>query len=354
MGLDNPLEPTAEYRWLELSRAARKLIEEIFPIQPGEQVLIIADTLSDWRVVQAVSRATCALGAVPATIVYPATAAPATDPPRPVAAAMATCDAAIELEGSYLHHSPAQRAAMKAGVRLMVMGGGVDEFVRLVGDYRYPVLARLVRALNELTTHDRQKVHVTSEAGTDLWVAPRYREEFGSEIIRLSRRYGIEAKGYAQVPPGQTNWDHMADSPEGVMVFDGFAWPPDEVNVLHEPVRLTIEKGTIRKIEGGRQAMLFERWLRSWGHPAMLRIAHCTYGCNPGVWQLKGNVAYDERVFGCVLFGIGPAWEGAPSHTDGSMLSASLWADDVQILERGRFVHPELVALAHELGAKGY
>ena len=48
MELDSSLEPTSHYRWIELGVAARKMIEEVFPIKPGQQVLVIADTLSDW------------------------------------------------------------------------------------------------------------------------------------------------------------------------------------------------------------------------------------------------------------------------------------------------------------------
>jgi leucyl aminopeptidase (aminopeptidase T) len=55
-----------------------------------------------------------------------------------------------------------------------------------------------------------------------------------------------------------------------------------------------------------------------------------------------------------VQFGIGPASKEAPSHTDGVVLSPSVWADDVQLEEEGRYVHPELVELCREMGAPGY
>jgi len=352
MELDSSLEPIPEYRWIELGVAARKMVEEVFPVNPGEQVLIIADTLSDWRVVQATTRAIYSIGATPTIVLYPATPVATSEPPAPVAAAMAACDALIEFEGSYVLYSKAWFQALKAGVRIFGLPGGVDEVVRMIQHLDYPTMARMVKKLVDLTTAAK-KVHVTSEEGTDLWIEPRFVE--GGDIeIRPAKRYGIESKGSFQVPPGQATFGHVPESVEGALVFDGAIYPPDDINVLKSTVRLEIEKGVIQKIDGGREARIFERWLRSWDHPSMLKVAHCTYGCNPGVWHCKGHIAHDERIFGCLEFGIGPSWEGAPAHTDGIVLSPSVWVDGAQLEDNGRYVHPELVALARELGAKGY
>jgi hypothetical protein len=53
-------------------------------------------------------------------------------------------------------------------------------------------------------------------------------------------------------------------------------------------------------------------------------------------------------------FGIGAAWADAPAHTDGIVLQPSIWADDVQLEEDGKYVHPELADLARQLGVSGY
>ena len=352
MELDSSLEPIPEYRWIELSVAARKMVEEIFPIKSGEHVLIVTDTLSDWRVVQATTTAIYSLGATPTIIHYPATPLATGEPPAPVAAAMAACDALIEFEGSYVLYSKAWFEALKAGVRVFGLPGGVDEVVRMIQHLDYPTMARMVKKLVELTTAGK-KVHVTSEEGTDLWIEPKFVEGGDSEVIP-AKLLGVEGKGSFQVPPGQADFGFVPESVEGVLVFDGAIYPPDDINVLKSTVRLEIEKGVIQKIDGGREARIFERWLRSWDHPSMLKVAHCTYGCNPGVWHCKGHIAHDERIFGCLEFGIGPSWEGAPAHTDGIVLSPSVWVDGAQLEDNGRYVHPELVALARELGAKGY
>jgi leucyl aminopeptidase (aminopeptidase T) len=117
---------------------------------------------------------------------------------------------------------------------------------------------------------------------------------------------------------------------------------------------MEVNHSKITSITGGREARTFERWLANFEHPAMFEIAHCTYGFNPGVTRCKGDIAHDERVFGCMEYGIGAAWAGAPGHSDGTVLYPSVWADDVQLEDEGRYVHPELVELCRELGVPGY
>ena len=45
-----------------------------------------------------------------------------------------------------------------------------------------------------------------------------------------------------------------------------------------------------------REAKIFEHWLKSLKDPKMFRIAHISYGCNPGD-RLMGNILEDERVW---------------------------------------------------------
>lgn len=95
--------------------------------------------------------------------------------------------------------------------------------------------------------------------------------------------------------------------------------------------------------------------------PNMYRLAHWSLGFNPGVLQPTGRIVEDERVFGCVEIGIGTkgAWIGgepwvAAAHTDGSMRNPSIYLDGDAIELEGRYVHPDLVRICHELGVAGY
>ena len=129
MELDKALEPTPKWYWIELGRVGRKIVEEFFPIKPGENVVVTADTVSDWRAVEETVRAIYAVGAIPTLIVHPTTEEATSDPPPPVTAALQVADAWIEFNDSYLLYSNAWKKAMEAGVRFFTLGGDVDSLV---------------------------------------------------------------------------------------------------------------------------------------------------------------------------------------------------------------------------------
>jgi leucyl aminopeptidase (aminopeptidase T) len=354
MQLDKSLEPTPQWCWMEMGRVGKKLVEEVFPIRPGEQVVVTADTQSDWRVLEEVVKAVYAAGATPTLIVHPATPVATSDPPPPVTAALQEADAWMEFNDSYLLYSTAWKKAMKAGVRHLVFPGDVDTFVRMVGRVNYATLDKLANKLIELSIRAAE-MHITSTLGTDLRVkvdpsrAVGHVNKPGEGLMAK-----VEGRGTCQVPPGQCDFGDVPGSAQGVLVFDGTLYPPAEIGVLREPVTAEVKEGKITRITGGEEARVFEKWLASWDHPGMYEIAHCSYGFNPGVKRCKGDIDHDERVFGCLDFGIGAAWADAPAHADGIVLKPSIWADDVQLEECGKYVHPELSVLCRELEVAGY
>ena len=153
---------------------------------------------------------------------------------------------------------------------------------------------------------------------------------------------------------GQISWSPNFESINGTIVYDGSLAP---LGLLKEPVRLTIKKGEVVKIEGGKQAIEYEKWLKSFNHPQMLKLAHACYGFNPGA-TLTGVTLEDERIWGNTSWGIGsvgahlvpPGGISGPSHSDGICLNSSVWLDGVQIMDEGQLLDPELKKLAKKLG----
>jgi leucyl aminopeptidase (aminopeptidase T) len=340
-------EGQPEYYAYEMALAARKVVTEVMPVQPGQQVVITADTASDPRAVQATAQATFAVGGVPTVIWYPTLPQPCMDPPGPVANALLKADLWIEFATAYQLYSPAYDAALAAGCPYLCLTGmDVDMMVRTIGRVNYPALDKMKTRLYELS-QAAETIRVTSLAGTDLTMRI---DEAGDPFWEPPPVEG----GYPVMLGGQSGFMAHHGSFQGTLVFDGCLWPPAELGLLHSPVVLHVEEGYIRRIEGGHEARLFERWLASFDDSVMYMVDHACYGFNPGVSRPTGRILEDERVFGCMQFGIGPSSKGAPSHTDGVVLSPSAWADDVQLEEEGRYVHPELIELCREMGAPGY
>ena len=148
---------------------------------------------------------------------------------------------------------------------------------------------------------------------------------------------------------GQSGAMVVRESVNGTLVFDGAAWPPDSLGLLSRPIAMTVEDGYVTAFEGGSEARLYEQWLRSSGSALALMFDHFCYGFNPGVKRPSGRILEDERIFGCVQIGIGATELGSPVHSDGVVLSPSVWLDDHQVQAEGVYVDADIAALADRL-----
>jgi len=338
-----------EYYDFELGLAAQKLVTEIRPIKPGQQVLITGDTGSDARVIQAVARATYAAGGIPTVIWHPMLPGTMQEPPAPVMKAVTGSDIWFDFAVAYLQYGPAYFAALESNsIYVALTGMDVDMMVRTIGRPNYQPLADMAKYLY-LESQKADRIRISNPSGTDFTV--KVDHDFDDPPWSPDK-----PGGYAQMLTGQSWFNVVRESTEGVLVFDGVIWPPKELGLLHDPVRLLFEKGFITKIEGGREAKVFARWLESFHHPNVYLLDHACYGFNPGVLRFSGRILEDERLFGCMQFGIGatPKQYGSPAHTDGVVRDASVWWDEVVIEEEGHYIRPDLVKFCVEMGAPGY
>jgi len=337
------------YYEFELGKAAKILCEELLKLKPGETLVITADTESDKRVVDATARAAFACDAKP-MVIYTASplgvgkAADLMLPLESLTAALLKANAWVEFNNKWLLYSTPYDIAMKENKKLRhlcLVGMNVDMMVRCIGRVDYPTLEKFEKILTE-KTQSAKHIRITTPAGTDV----EFHNAPGGEVTMHV--------GYADTPGshmmgGQIGWIPNIESINGTIAFDGSLVPPC-VGILTEPVRLTIKNGEIVKIEGGKESAEYERWLKSFNHPQMLKLAHVCYGFNPGA-RLTGNILEDERVWGVTEWGVGNSpVVSAPSHSDGICLNSSVWLDGVQIMEKGQLLDPELKELAKKLG----
>lgn len=347
-------EPARSYLAFELALGTRKLVENVMLTRAGEQVVITADTSSDWRVVEATAQAAFAAGATPTVVWYESRHDALIEPPKPVAGAIREADVWIEYAVAYLLYTEAYKQALEQGCRYICLAGmDVDMIVRTIAQVDYPKMITLSHVLGGLIAQ-ADHIRVTSPAGTDLVAT------MGGRKIRYSGKLA-DTPGDPTMLGGQISWCPLEETIEGTIVFDGAVWPPRELGLLRHPIRLTLEKGQVTQVEGGAQAKLLERWFAAIGNPNIYRLAHYSLGFNPGVTRCTGRIVEDERVFGSIEFGIGSqgkqlgglTWD-AGGHTDGIVLDPSIYLDGKAIEEEGVYVHPDLVAVCRDLGVQGY
>jgi len=348
------IEPRDEYLSLEVAKGAMTMVRDVLLTKPGETVLISGDTSSDQRVMNAFAAAAYAIDAIPVVLNYATAPCAVMEPPAPVAGAVEKADVWIELSLSYIMHTKAFQASIAAGVRYICLTGmDVEMLVKTVTRVNYDLMIELGEHFKKILGA-ADKIQVKSKNGTDLTAYHHGRK------IRHSGQRATQ-KGYPIMLGGQTSWCPIEETINGTLVFDGAIWPPAEIGKLNNPVKLTLKDGIVTEIEGGAEARTFKDWLASYHDPSCYRLAHYSQGFNPGVTKPTGRIVEDERVFGCMEFGIGSqgkaimgaCWD-APCHTDGILLKPTIILDDVVIEQDGVYVEPTAKEICRKMGIAGY
>lgn len=354
--MDYPIgtEMSKEYLSYELSKSAHTLVREIMLVQKGENVVISGDSSSDRRVVEAVAKAVFTLGANPVVLYYPTPAVAYTEPIKPIGNCVASSDVWIEFAYSSIMLSESFQRALDNGCRYINLTGmDVTMMVNTIGNVDYMTMVKLGETLKKII-YEADKVEIKDENGTNLTAYNKGRE------IRHSGQLATQ-KGYPIMLGGQISWCPIEETINGTLVFDTALFPPAELGILSSNVKLTLEEGIIKKIEGSQDAEIFKEWLASFNDPNMYRLAHYSLGFNPGVTKATGRIVEDERIFGCMEFGIGSQgsaikgkyWTAA-SHTDGVVSKPTIILDGKILEKNGKYVHPDVVKLCKKLGVAGY
>ena len=348
------VEMSNTYLSFEVTNAALKLVRDFMLVKEGENVVITADTSADFRVVEAVAGAAYSVGANPVIIHYPTSGKAFEEPIRPVADAVEHADVWIELAYYCSMHTPCFKKALENGARFTCLNGmDVIMLVNTVGRVNYDVLIEFGEYLTD-KVHRSNEVIVTDKNGTNL---------VGYNQGRGVKHSGQRAtkKGYPVMLGGQVSWCPVEETINGKLIFDSALFPPDTLGLLNSNVELTLEKGVVTKIEGGKDAAIFEKWLSKFNDPNMFRLAHYSIGFNPGVTKPSGRIVEDERLFGCIEMGIGSqgaslmgaCWDAA-SHTDGIVSKPTILLDGYKLEENGIYVDPEARKFCKALGVEGY
>ena len=145
-----------------------------------------------------------------------------------------------------------------------------------------------------------ESVHVKCPNGTDLTVSIKGRPGRSIAGIPLALRPG--AGGGSAFPDGEAHVCPVEETGEGRVVFDLTA---HSVGSLKEPIILTVEKGYVRKIEGGYQAKIWSDILKRADDPFSYNCpAEVSIGLNPKVVP-TGSMRTDKKMYGTSHIGVG-------------------------------------------------
>lgn len=232
--------------------------------------------------------------------------------------------------GSYTH-TKGRAKATERGCRIASMPGITEDIVKMTLGADYDEVERIGNILAEKLTK-AEKIHITTEAGTDLTLYCGGREGI-ADTGKLTEKgaFGNLPAGEAMVAPIETKGD-------GVLVVDGVI---ADFKVMEEPLTLTFADGRIVKTEGA-DAEMFEEFVGQFEDTAK-NVCEFGIGTNPAC-EIMGNGLVDEKVFGTIHIACGNnlfmgGQQDCDMHYDMIINAPTVWIDDECVMEKGNHIY---------------
>jgi leucyl aminopeptidase (aminopeptidase T) len=312
----------------KLDEAVATVVGRCLRVQAGETVLVIADPQST-VIGRALLDAAIAAGGDAALTILPPNPGRGTEPPAPVAAALATADVFIAPCLPSLSHTSARKRACEAGHRGATLPGVTAEMLARLMSMDFDALAARCRAVAGLLTA-ADDAHMTCPRGTDLRLDLRGR-------AGISDEGDLAAPGaFGNLPCGEGFMSPVGG--EGTIATSALA----DVGLTDEPVLLTVRDGALAGADGaGDAAQRFLDALDAHG-PLGRNLAELGVGTNDRA-TVTGNILEDEKILGTthVAFGASAGIGGTvtvPVHLDVVVFEPSLRIGDTQVLAGGRWL----------------
>ena len=307
-----------------LTEAAETAIEQCLDVVPGESVVVVTD---DRRAPIGEALYAAALGATDdATILrYPPAEQHGTEPPTPVAAAMAESDVFLAPTTKSLSHTRARGAACEAGSRGATLPGITEDVFTTGLDADYAAIeAACDDVLGQVAGAD--EIRVTSPAGTDITFGIGDREWLADTgMVHEPGEFSNLPAGEVFVAP---------ETATGTYVVDGTMMPHGLLDD-DQQLRFEVEDGLVTEIDDEAIRADVEAAAESVGDAAYT-LAELGIGTNVGVDELVGSVLLDEKAGGTVHIAIGDnagigGETDAPIHLDGILRDPIVYADGDEI-----------------------
>ncbi len=312
----------------QLEKSAEIAINQCMAVKKGETVLVVADEPTR-NVGRALWEKAVEAGAEAIYMEMTPRRNDGVEPPPAIAAAMLEADVILGATSRSISHTKARKAASKKGARIATLPGITEDIMQRTLNADYQKIALLSERFAQILTEGRQ-ARITTPAGTDLTLSLEGRE--GHPDTGINHQPG----DFSNLPAGEAYIAPLEESAEGILVIDGAM---AGIGVLEAPIRLTVQKGYVVKIEGGRETERLEGMLSDYGKQAR-SIAELGIGTNDQA-VLSGRVLEDEKVMGTVHialgnnFGFGGAVQ-VPLHLDGILLNPTLEIDGKVVIKDGK------------------
>ncbi|MCH4890122.1 hypothetical protein EZV73_21255 [Acidaminobacter sp. JC074] len=338
----------------ELNLIAHKMMKDMFKVQPGESVVLTADTGSDMEIVEAFAKAAFTAGGKPMVVRVATPRGEGQEgmadwPHECLTGAILHADVWIEFNSQFMLYSDIWETAMRDNKKLrylIIYDASVEQLNQLVTKVDIPLMGQLLNGINVML-EKAATIRVTTERGTDFTY-----ELDHNHVLDLDD--GQYHKPKFGTLPGYINIVPKFNTMKGRIVFDELM----QVGMTKDSrVEFVMDKGRIVDFVGDGKAEQMKAFVDSFEDENMYKISHMMISLNPGVRALTESIVIDERIYGGIDLGFGhtspidapPHGQPAKSHFDGILEKTTIYIDDVKITENGQVIHEDLKDIADAL-----
>src|SRR6266516_1936566 len=230
----------------ELDKAVRTILRDCLEVEPGEDVLVICNPVTE-DLASLIRIQAQGDGAEATMAVISERDSHAAEPPTPVAAAMIAADAIVAPTMQSISHCFARRSASRAGVRVASLPGVTEDMLARLMDVDMGALRR--RGAAVCAALRGSEAHITCPNGSDL----RLGLEGRTPIVDAG---ALGEKGaFGNLPCGEGFVAPVEGTGEGTLVVDGSI---AGVGRVEAPVTLTVSEGHLTGASGRQGAELLE------------------------------------------------------------------------------------------------
>jgi len=318
-----------DFRSFDVIKAAHMLVSTCMGVKAGEQVLIIADNLTDFNVANALASAVSICRGEPVMTVMPARPRAGEDPPEIVKKAAEGAQVVLSPASTSMSHTRfIQKLLAEKKIRFFTLPAVTsDQMSRGAATADYGEVRRITQEVAEVMRRGT-KIRVTSPTGTDVT------GDIGGMPVGVAAAFALNQGELSCFPDGEA-WQGPRDgTAEGTIVIDTSI---HMLGLLNEPIRYIVRKGRVVAFEGGKEAQKLREIVE--GAANGNNIAEISIGTNPRA-RVTGNVSEDKKGLGRVHVALGDniIYGGkveSPIHLDGVILRPTVEIDGQTVVKDG-------------------
>jgi 2,5-dihydroxypyridine 5,6-dioxygenase len=325
-------------RFLEILPSVIEIVKRC-EVKRDENVVIYSDMKQKRELVEAFFAASQMAEATPVVVLSKSARAELMPPPKKAMDAMKGAGVVFDAASLPWLYTDSTGEILDSGARMLQVLATEEVIMR-----RPPTekIIRMAQAADAVFSKAKT-VHITSSTGTDLQADILGRPPGAQDgVVRAPGEWDSACTAFGGIFPHE-------DSHEGTLVLS----PGDVIlagpfnTILSSKITFTIKRGRITKIEGGRDAIMYEEWLRGQDENANVG-SHVTFGYDQRA-SMVGDPPDAESFFGGVTVAFGASdFRGSGgkvksnAHTDITVRHHSFAIDDKLIIDDEKFVHEAL------------